>query len=65
MIKPSMKQKNDNNGMEKALEALGKSIARWTDKSGRVETAIPGLTLYRRNEPSEPWSEPLPLDIIC
>ncbi len=56
MIKPSVKQKNENNGMENALEALGKSIARWTDKSDRVETVIPGLTLYRRNEPSEPIS---------
>jgi AraC-like DNA-binding protein len=56
MIKPSVNQKNENNGMENALEALGKSIARWTDKSDRVETVITGLTLYRRNEPSEPIS---------
>ncbi|MDA8162184.1 MAG: AraC family transcriptional regulator [Desulfobacteraceae bacterium] len=42
--------------MEVAFEALRKSIARWTDKSDRVETAIPELILARRNEPSEPVS---------
>lgn len=41
-------------GMEAALEALAKGIARWTDKGDRFETAIPGLTLYRRDEPSPP-----------
>jgi AraC-like DNA-binding protein len=56
MRKQAVKQGNDNTDMEIALEALSKSIARWTDKSDRVETAIPGLTLYRRNEPSEPIS---------
>lgn len=42
--------------MGAAIEALGKSIARWTDKSDRVETAIPGLVLVRRREPSQPLS---------
>ncbi len=42
--------------MKFALDALGKSIARWTDKSDRVVTAIPGLILARRNEPSQPTS---------
>jgi AraC-like DNA-binding protein len=56
MIKPSVKQKYENNGMENALEALGKSIARWTDNSDRIETAIPGLILARRDKPSEPIS---------
>jgi AraC-like DNA-binding protein len=51
-----MKQKNENNGMESALEVLRKSIARWTDKSDRVETTIPGLILARRDKPSEPIS---------
>jgi hypothetical protein len=36
MRKQSVKQENENNGMENALEALGKSIARWTDKSDRT-----------------------------
>jgi AraC-like DNA-binding protein len=43
-------------GMEAALEALAKGIARWTDKGDRFDTAIPGLTLYRRDEPSPPTS---------
>jgi AraC-like DNA-binding protein len=56
MRKQAVKQDIENNGMENALETLGKSIARWTDKSDRIITAIPGLTLYRRDEPSEPTS---------
>jgi AraC-like DNA-binding protein len=56
MRKQAVKQEIENNGMGNALEALGKSIARWTDKSDRVITAIPGLTLYKRDEPSPPTS---------
>ena len=56
MRKQAVRRPFENNGMEEALEALGKSIARWTDKSDRVETAIPGLILARRIEPSEPIS---------
>jgi AraC-like DNA-binding protein len=51
-----IKAKFENNEMEAALEALGKSIARWTDKGDQRETAIPGLSLHRRDEPSEPTS---------
>jgi len=56
MRKQAVKQVFENTEMEVALEALRKSIARWTDKSDRVETAVPGLVLYRRDEPSEPIS---------
>jgi len=42
--------------MNAAIETLGKSIARWTDKGDRVETAIPGLVLARRREPTQPLS---------
>jgi AraC-like DNA-binding protein len=56
MRKQAVTQALENNGLEVALEALGKSIARWTDNSDRIVTAIPGLTLYRRDEPSEPTS---------
>src|SRR5512147_2188983 len=56
MRKQAVKQVIENTEMETALEALGKSIARWTDKSDRVVTAIPGLILARRNVPSEPVS---------
>jgi AraC-like DNA-binding protein len=53
MRKRNLKQAIDQE-MEEALETMGKSIARWTDKSDRVETAIPGLILARRDAPSEP-----------
>ncbi|MBX3303743.1 MAG: AraC family transcriptional regulator [Nitrospira sp.] len=39
-----------------ALHALRKSIARWTDKGDQLVTAIPGLSLHRRNEPTPPTS---------
>ncbi|MBI5592629.1 MAG: AraC family transcriptional regulator [Deltaproteobacteria bacterium] len=42
--------------MEEARKALGKSIARWTDKGDQPITAIPGLSLYRRDEPTQPTS---------
>src|SRR5208283_982135 len=45
-----------NNSMEVALESLGNSIARWTDKGEQHVTAIPGLSLFRRAEPTEPIS---------
>jgi AraC-like DNA-binding protein len=43
-----------NNGLELARKTLGNSIARWTDKGDKFETAIPGLTLFRADTPSEP-----------
>ncbi len=42
--------------METALEALGKSIARWTDKGELHTTVVPGLSLFRREEPTGPIS---------
>ena len=39
-----------------ALEALGKSIARWTGKGDQLVTAIPGLSLFQRKEPTQPES---------
>ena len=56
MSKQAIKQAFENNSMELALEALGKSIARWTDKGDQLVTAIPGLSLYRRDEPTPPTS---------
>lgn len=46
----------ENNDREVALDALGKSIARWTDKGDQPTTGIPGLSLYRRDEPTPPVS---------
>ncbi len=42
--------------MKSALEALSRSIARWTDAGDRFETGIPGLSLHTRDAPSEPIS---------
>jgi AraC-like DNA-binding protein len=56
MKKQNVNQKPENNGMEAALAALGKSIARLTDKGDQPLTAIQGLSLHRREEPSEPIS---------
>ncbi len=46
----------ENNSMKVALEALKNSIARWTDTSDRFDTAVPGLSLFRREEPTEPMT---------
>ena len=51
-VKPAL----ENNSMEVALEALAASIARWTESGDHIETAIPGLALYRREEPTQPTS---------
>jgi AraC-like DNA-binding protein len=56
MSKQTFKQAFENDSMEVALEALGESIARWTDKGDQIETAIPGLALWRRDEPTQPTS---------
>ena len=56
MRKQAVYQVFENSSMEAALEALEKSIARWTDKSDHVETAISGLALWRRDEPTQPAS---------
>ena len=53
MRKQAFKQVYEDNGLEVAREALGKSIARWTDKNNRLTTAIPGLSLFRYDEPNE------------
>lgn len=37
-----------------AIGALGERVARWTEAKESFETAVPGLGVFRRNEPSEP-----------
>ena len=54
MQKQDDKKVFENKNMEVAREALGKSIARLTDKGDQFVTAIPGLSLHRRDEPVEP-----------
>jgi AraC-like DNA-binding protein len=56
MQKQAVKRAFENSSMEVALAALGKSIARWADKHDRLMTAIPGLSLFRRDEPTQPIS---------
>ena len=56
MSKQAIKQAFENNSMVVALEALGESIARWTDQGDQLVTAIPGLSLWRRIEPTQPTS---------
>ena len=56
MPKHAVKQACENISLEVALAALGKSIARWTDKPDRLMTATPGLSLFRRDEPTPPIS---------
>jgi AraC-like DNA-binding protein len=56
MFKQAVKQAGENNNMEIALGPLAKSIARWTDKPDRTMTAIPELSFFRRDEPTQPAS---------
>lgn len=46
----------EDNKMEAALETLRKNIARWTDNGELFTTPVPGLALFRREEPTEPIS---------
>lgn len=46
----------DNNNLEVAIDALGESIARCTEKGELHTTEVPGLSLFRRDEPTEPIS---------
>ncbi|HJU05288.1 MAG TPA: AraC family transcriptional regulator [Nitrospiraceae bacterium] len=56
MRKQAVNQVSESNRMAVALAALGKSIARWTEKGDQLVTAISGLSLYRRDEPTQPAS---------
>jgi AraC-like DNA-binding protein len=56
MRKQTVKQAFENHSMEVALEGLVESIARWTDQGDQLVTAIPGLSLWRRIEPTQPAS---------
>jgi AraC-like DNA-binding protein len=43
-------------GLAGAIETLSTSIARWTELGEMQTTAVPGLSLFRREEPGEPVS---------
>ena len=56
MRKQTVKPVLVNNSLEIALETLRKSIVRWTDKGNQPVSSIPGLSLSRRDEPTQPIS---------
>ena len=56
MKKQVVKKVFKSNNMGITLEALGKSIARWTERGDQLVTAIPGLSLFQRNKPTQPES---------
>jgi AraC-like DNA-binding protein len=56
MRQQAVTQACEQNSMDGACEALGKSIARWTDKEGLLVTAISALSLSRRDAPTQPTS---------
>jgi AraC-like DNA-binding protein len=56
MQKQSINWEPGNGDMETALKSLKQSIARWSDQDDHPTTAIPGLTLFRREEPTQPAS---------
>ncbi|MDD2736831.1 MAG: AraC family transcriptional regulator [Desulfuromonadaceae bacterium] len=45
-----------NNRMKVAFETLRESIARWTNTGNQFPSAIPVLSLFREDEPTEPMS---------
>lgn len=45
---------NKTKGGEESVAGLGQHIARWTGKEEAFDTAVPGLSLYRRTGPTEP-----------
>jgi AraC-like DNA-binding protein len=49
-------QDNDNSSVGVTIEALRKSIARLTEKGELHTTAVPGLSLFRREETTEPFT---------
>jgi AraC-like DNA-binding protein len=46
----------EDDRLEVAIEALKESLARWTEKGEQHTTSIPGLSLFRREDPTEPIS---------
>lgn len=56
MEKETLEQGVGHEDLAGALGALKERIARWTDKGELHTTAVPGLSLFRREEPTEPTS---------
>lgn len=51
-----IERETEDNCVTEALEALNSSIARWTEQGEMHTTAVPGLSLFRREGPTEPIS---------
>jgi AraC-like DNA-binding protein len=43
----------ENDTLQVAIDALASSIARWTDRPDRIMTAIPALSFYRQDKPTQ------------
>jgi AraC-like DNA-binding protein len=56
MRQQAVKQVCEQDSMDGALSALRQRIARWADKEGLLVTAIPGVSLARRDAPTLPTS---------
>jgi len=56
MSHSTVEQTLEHESLKGAISRLGKSIARWTESGDQHTTAIPGLSLFRRDEPSQPVS---------
>lgn len=56
MQESDIKQNIEDIGLAVASKALAKGIARWTEQGELYTTAIPGLSLFRRDQPTEPIS---------
>lgn len=44
----------NNSSLDTSLADLKKTIARWTAKQHHVETPVPGLSIFRYDEPTQP-----------
>ena len=44
------------NGADEAMAVLSRRLAEWTEQKERYITAVPGLSFFRREEPTEPVS---------
>jgi AraC-like DNA-binding protein len=56
MRNETVMERVEDNRVEVAISGLNSSIARWTEAGEQHTTAIPGLSLFRREEPTEPIS---------
>lgn len=49
-----MTERFDIENLKNILTSLGERIAKWTDGKERIDTPVPGLSLFKRLEPTEP-----------